>query len=225
MTSRRIGILGGTFDPIHHGHLVVGENCFDRLGLNHLLFVPAGDPPHKRGRAISPADARVAMIERAIADNPHFRLSRVDVDRPGTSYSVDMVRTLHLEFGPATDFLFIIGTDSLLDLSSWRDPASLLELCQVVAVNRPGYAPVDLAQLDRIVPNARERIIRLDVPLFDVAASDIRARVAKGRSIRYLVPEAVREYIADNGLYRVDYGDNQGPGKIEAKPGDSGISR
>ncbi|HLZ08073.1 MAG TPA: nicotinate-nucleotide adenylyltransferase, partial [Chloroflexota bacterium] len=130
--ARRIGILGGTFDPIHLGHLVVGENSWFQLGLDHVLFVPAGDPPHKRGRAISPAADRVAMIEAAIRDNPHFRVSRVDVDRAGASYSVDMVRALRAEYGPETSFFFIVGNDSLVDLPSWRDPAILLELCQVV---------------------------------------------------------------------------------------------
>jgi nicotinate-nucleotide adenylyltransferase len=201
VSSRRIGILGGTFDPIHHGHLVVGENCWFQLGLDVVLFVPAGDPPHKRGRAISPAVDRIAMVEAAIRDNPHFRLSRVDVDRPGASYSVDMVRALQAEYGKDTSFFFIIGNDSLVDLPSWRDPASLLELCQVVAVNRPGYPPFDLTRLDGIVPRAGERIILLEVPSFDVAATDIRARVADGRPIAYLVPEGVRRYIEATGLY------------------------
>ena len=202
MSSRRIGILGGTFDPIHLGHLVVAENCWFQLGLDEVLFVPAGDPPHKRGRAISPAADRIAMVEAAMCDNPHFRLSRVDVDRPGASYSVDMVRALQTEYGKETSFFFIIGNDSLVDLPSWHDPESLVELCQVVAVNRPGYPPFDLTRLDGIVSRAADRIILLEVPSFDVAATDIRSRVAEGRPVAYLVPDAVRRYIEAKGLYR-----------------------
>jgi nicotinate-nucleotide adenylyltransferase len=202
VTARRIGILGGTFDPIHVGHLVVAEDCWYQLGLSEVLFVPAGAPPHKRGRPVSAAADRVAMVALAIADNPHFRLSRVDVDRPGVSYTVDMVRSIQTEVGPEVQLFFIIGGDSLADLPTWRKPNLLLELCQLVAVNRPGYPSFDLGRLEPLIPRARERVLALDVPAVDVAATEIRRRVAEGWPITYLVPGAVRAYIEEQGLYR-----------------------
>jgi nicotinate-nucleotide adenylyltransferase len=200
--ERRVGILGGTFDPIHVGHLVVAEDCWFQLRLDEVLFVPAGAPPHKRGRPVSAAADRVAMVELAIAGNPHFRLSRADVDRPGISYSVDSVRTIQAEVRSEARLYFIIGNDSLADLPSWHEPNLLLDLCQIVAVNRPGYPPFDLGRLESAIPRARERITVLEVPSLDVAASDIRRRVSDGWPITYLVPSAVRDYIAERGLYR-----------------------
>jgi nicotinate-nucleotide adenylyltransferase len=201
LTLRRIGILGGTFDPIHFGHLLIAEECWAQLDLSEVLFVPAGDPPHKRGRSISPATDRLAMVELAISDNAHFRLSRVDVDRPGLSYTVDTVRAIRADVGGEPDLFFIVGQDSLLDLPKWHDPAGLLAACRIVAANRPGYAPIDLARLAPAIPRAPERIILIDVPAFDVAASDIRRRVAAGRPITYLLPSSVQRYILERSLY------------------------
>jgi nicotinate-nucleotide adenylyltransferase len=201
LTTRRIGILGGTFDPIHFGHLLIAEECWAQLDLSEVLFVPAGDPPHKHGRSISPATDRTAMVELAIADNPHFRLSRVDVDRPGLSYTVDTVRGIRSDVGSEPGLFFIVGQDSLLDLPKWHDPDHLLESCRIVAVNRPGYPPIDLARLAPAIPRAQERIVLIDVPAFDVAASDIRRRVAEGRPITYLVPSSVERYIIQRSLY------------------------
>jgi nicotinate-nucleotide adenylyltransferase len=202
VVSRRVGIFGGTFDPIHVGHLVVAEDCAFQLGLDLVLFVPVGQPPHKRGRAITPADDRVRMVELAIADNPRFQLSRVDVDRPGPSYSVDTVAALLAELGPAARLFFIIGADSLADLPTWHQPERLVALCEIIAVNRPGYPRFDLARLEPAIPGARERIHRIEVPGLDIAASDLRQRIAEGRPIRYLVPEAVRRYLEEHQLYR-----------------------
>jgi nicotinate-nucleotide adenylyltransferase len=144
------------------------------------------------------------MVERAIADNPNFRLSRIDADRPGLSYSVDTVRALQAELGPAARIFFIIGADSLIDLPTWREPARLLQLCQVVAVSRPGYEQTDLACLDAVIPGAARRIIRLTTPGVDVSSTELRRRVAEGKPIRYLVPDAVRAYILERGLYRAE---------------------
>lgn len=204
MTPNRLGILGGTFDPIHRGHLVVAEQCLTQLGLSEVWFVPVGDPPHKRDRTISPAADRVAMVELAIAGNPRFRLSRVDVDRPGASYSVDTVRQIRAQVGAAAELFFIIGQDSLLDLPRWRDPLRLLELCQIVAVNRPGYPRVDLDRLGPAIAAARDRITFVEIPPFDVAASEVRRRVAAGCPISSLVPESVQHYLEERGLYRSD---------------------
>ena len=202
MSRRRVGILGGTFDPIHYGHLVVAEDCWAQLGLDEVLFVPAGTPPHKRGRAISPAADRVEMVSRAIAGNPHFRLSRVDVDRPGASYSVEMVARLRHDLGDDASIFFIVGRDALADLPLWREPARLADLCRIVAVNRPGYPPLDLRRLESAIPDASARILQLEVPELSISASNLRQRVREGRPITYMTPDAVIEYIQQHGLYR-----------------------
>lgn len=202
VTPRNVGMLGGTFDPIHYGHLAIAEDCGAQLGLEVVLFVPAGGPPHKQGRAISPAADRLAMVERAIATNPRFGLSRIDVERPGLSYSVDTVRALQAQLGPETRIFFIVGADSLIDLPTWREPDQLSHLCQIVAVNRPGYAQVDLARLEATIPETTRRIIQLTTPGIDVSSTQLRQRVAEGRPIRYLVPDPVLAYIQEHGLYR-----------------------
>jgi len=204
--TQRIGVLGGTFDPIHIAHLAIAENCWDQLGLSEVLFIPAGDPPHKQHRGVAPAVHRVAMVERAIAGNPHFRVSRVDVNRPGLSYSVDTLESLRAELGTEAELFFIVGSDSLTDLPNWRDPRRLIELCTVVAVNRPGYPRPDLKQIDARIPGASGRTRFVDVPDLNLTSSEIRRRVAEGRTIRYLVPDPVRDYIIEKQLYRVARG-------------------
>ncbi len=201
VSRRAVGILGGTFDPIHYGHLVIAEDCWYQLALDEVLFVPAGDPPHKRGRAISPSTDRLAMVALAIAGNPHFRLSRVEVDRPGVSYSVDTVARLREELGADTRLFFIMGRDMLRDLPTWHQPDRLAELCEIVAVNRPGYPSFDLTRLEAAIPRATERIRQLAVPQLSIAASDLRRRVAEGRPITYMTPDAVVRYIQEHRLY------------------------
>jgi len=200
--NRRTGILGGTFDPIHIAHLAIAEDCWDQLDLDVVLFVPAGDPPHKRHRAVSSTADRVAMVERAIAGNPHFRLSRVDVDRPGLSYTVDTIQNLRSELGPQAELFFIVGNDSLADLPNWRDPDRLIEMCTIVAVNRPGYPRFDPTRLDSKIRGASGRIRFVQVPDLNITSSDIRQRIARGRTITYLVPDAVRTYIVEKGLFQ-----------------------
>lgn len=202
VSARKVGILGGTFDPIHYGHLVVAEDTWWQLGLDAVLFVPAGEPPHKRGRPISAAAHRVAMVELAIAGNPHFHLSRVDVDRPGVSYSVETVDLLRRSLGPETTLYFIVGGDALSELPTWREPERLANICQIVAVNRPGYPPVDLHRLEPTIPGASERIRQLVVPSFDISSSELRQRVAIGRPITYLTPDPVVRYIQEHHLYQ-----------------------
>lgn len=204
MSERRVGILGGTFDPIHYGHLALAENARAQLGLDEVRFVPAGDPPHKQGRLISPIADRLAMVELAIADNPAFCLSTIDVERPGLSYSVETLRTLRRQLGAEAEIFFLIGADSLIELPSWRDPAALVELGHVVAVNRPGYPVVDLHDLEPAIPGAADRIMQITTPGVDVSATELRRRVFEGKPIRYLLPDAVREYIRRRGLYRTD---------------------
>lgn len=197
---RRIGLLGGTFDPIHWGHLIMAEEARQQACLDRVLFLPAGEPPHKVGQTITPIGHRLRMVQLAIASHPAFALSRLDVDRPGPHYSVDMVR-LFLERSPAgTEAFFLVGADSLGDMPTWRDPAGLLDLCWVLAMSRPGHEP-DLDRLAQVLPAVRERVQVLPMPLIGISGTDIRRRVQEGRSIRYLVPEEVRQYILAHGLY------------------------
>jgi len=198
---RRLGILGGTFDPIHHGHLLAAEEAHHQLALDRVLFVPAGVPPHKPARPISPADHRVRMVELAIANKPHFALSRVDVDRPGPSYTVHTLELLRARWGPGPQFFFIEGNDSLSDIACWYQPQRLIELCELAVVARPG-AQIDLAGLERQVPGITGRIHWVQIPLLQISSSDLRARVRAGRSISYLVPREVEDYIRRHGLYR-----------------------
>ncbi len=196
----RIGVIGGTFDPIHVGHLILAEEARGRLGLEQVLFVPAGLPPHKVGREITPPERRVEMVRLAIADNEHFALSRVDVDRPGPCYTVDTIRILRDAWGHKAEIYFLMGGDSLLELPTWRHPDLLLRMCHVVALGRPGYR-AEMADLERILPAIAFAIRILDAPRVDVSATAIRQRVRAGRSIRYLVPPPVEQYIYRHRLY------------------------
>ncbi len=189
------GILGGTFDPIHFGHLAIAEEARERLGLARVLFIPTGAPPHKpRGRA--DAEDRRRMAELAVADNPAFAVSRLEIDRPGRSYTVETLRALRAQY-PEADFTLLLGADMALEFHRWRDPEGILAQATVAAITRPGY---DLSHLAAL-PTAG-RITPLEAPGLLISSTDLRARVREGRSIRYLVPAAVREYIAARALYR-----------------------
>jgi nicotinate-nucleotide adenylyltransferase len=202
---RRIGLLGGTFDPIHYGHLVVAEEVRSGLGLAEMIFIPAGEPPHKQEDIITPARHRLAMLELALASNPHCSISLVDVEREGPSYTVDTLRLLRRKWGSQADMFFVIGWDSLEELSGWREPEALLEqLTRLVAVQRPGYeeAPEYRAGLEQRLPNLKQRLLTMAAPQLEISATDLRQRVAEGRPIKYQLPEAVERYIAQHGLYR-----------------------
>jgi len=196
----RVGVFGGTFDPIHYGHLIAAEEARWRLGLAEVLFAPAAQPPHKPGQPISAAEQRVAMVELAIAGNPHFRLSRVDLDRPGPHYTVDTIPWLQSELGPAAELYLIIGLDSLVKLHTWREPARLIRLCRLAVVSRPGQQ-LDLGELEATMPGIGERLHLLETPEIGISAEDLRRRVREGQSIKYQVPEAVEGYIYAHGLY------------------------
>lgn len=193
-------IFGGTFDPVHTAHLVLAEHAAETLGAETVLFVPAGDPPHKSGRVATAPEDRLAMVKAAIAGNPRFRWSAVELERPGRSYAVDtirQIRNLHPEAGRPG---YLIGSDSLIDLPLWKDPVSILEETDLLVVPRPGFDDAD-------APAAfRGRYRLLDSPRFDLSATGIRERVSRGQSIRYLVPDPVRAYIQDKGLYNASYG-------------------
>ena len=196
-----IGILGGTFDPIHIGHLIVAEEARLRLGLSKVIFVPAGEPWLKGDREVSAGEHRLEMIRLAIAPHPGFEVSTVDLERPGPSYTVDTLTDLRRELGEKANFYFILGVDALNELPTWREPQRIAEMCHLVAVRRPGSGEVDLASLERSIPGISRRVFFLDNPEIGISSSDIRERVAKGLPIRYLVPEAVEQYIREQGLY------------------------
>jgi nicotinate-nucleotide adenylyltransferase len=198
---RRLGILGGTFDPIHHGHLVAAEEARHQLELDQVLFVPAGTPPHKPGRPVSPNHHRLLMLALAIADKPYFAISRVDVDRPGPCYTTDTLELLRAEWGPAPIFFFIEGADSLADILTWHQPQRLIELCELAVVERPGVE-LDLPGLDQQLPGLAARLHLVRMPRLEISSSDLRARVRAGRSISYLVPAAVEAYILEHQLYQ-----------------------
>jgi nicotinate-nucleotide adenylyltransferase len=201
--GRRVGVLGGSFDPIHLAHLIMAESAREVLSLDTVLFVPVREQPLKQGRQVSPVEHRIAMVELAIEGNSHFALSRVDVDRPGPSYTVDTLRQLSQQFGEVEKVAiwFIIGADSLVTLPRWRDPAGILAQARLAVVRRPGVTP-DLTHLESLMPRLPAHIDWVDAPLIDISATDLRRRVAEGRSIRYRVPGAVVEYIAQEGLYK-----------------------
>ena len=196
-----IGILGGTFDPIHSGHLLIAEVVRNALQLEKVLFVPAGDPPHKQQQKKTAARHRVKMVELAIESNPYFSLSTVDLERPGPHYSIDTVRLIRARYNLSSEHcFFIVGGDSLVDLPTWHKPEKLIEMCRLAVVHRPGYRP-DVSQLEQVIPGVVSRLDWVTAPAIDLAASEIRARAQRGESIRYQVPEVVAKYIKEQGLY------------------------
>jgi nicotinate-nucleotide adenylyltransferase len=194
-----IGVLGGTFDPIHMGHLVVAEEARIRLGLKEVLFVPAGQPWLKLDRDITLAVHRVEMVRRAIADNPNFKLCTLEVERPGPSYTVDTLAMLRKQLGSEASLFFILGRDTLAELPLWKEPEKLVQLCRLVVVPRLGSK--GLKHLETAIPGLLDKVIQLDMPVIGISSSGIRQRIAQGLPIRYLVPEGVEEYIKRRGLY------------------------
>lgn len=197
----RIGIYGGTFDPVHHGHLVAATEVWASLRLDRLVFMPAGRPPHKGGQAISPAAQRVRMLELAIAGRPHFALSGLDLAADRPSYTAELLARLRVAWGERHDLFFVMGEDSLRDFPTWREPGRIAALAQLAVVARPNVE-ADCAAVARAVPGLAGRIHLVPTPELDIASHDLRARVAAGRPIAYQVPPAVEEYIAREGLYR-----------------------
>jgi len=196
-----IGVLGGTFDPIHVGHLLVAEEARARLNLAEVLFVPAGQPWLRLNNAILPAEHRVEMVRLAIAGKPYFKLSTMEIERPGPTYTVDTMAELHAQLGVGDELFFILGWDSLTQLPQWREPSRLIKLCRLAAVPRVDYPVPDLGSLEAAIPGLSQQVILLDEPHIDISASEIRRRVARGLSIHQLVPKPVERYIKEHGLY------------------------
>ncbi len=196
-----IGVLGGTFDPIHNGHLLLAEEVRARLNLAETLFVPAGQPWLKVDNPISSAEHRVEMVRLALTDKPYFKLEAMEVGRSGPSYIVDTIAGLKAQFGTGDELFFILGADNLAELPLWREPFRLITMCRLVVVPRPDYPLPDLKALAAIIPGLSQRIMLMDKPEIDISASAIRGRVARGLSIRHLVPEPVERYIKQHKLY------------------------
>ncbi|MCX7780840.1 MAG: nicotinate-nucleotide adenylyltransferase [Negativicutes bacterium] len=201
-TQRRIGVLGGTFDPIHIGHLVTAEVVRLEYGLEKVIFIPASSPPHKQNVAVTPAFHRYIMTAMATYSNPHFFVSDIELKRPGPSYTIDTIKALLDIHGSDTELYFITGVDAVLELPTWYRIRELLELCHFVAATRPGST----GRIDDIIEHfgeiGRAHIHRLDTPELEISSTDIREKVKKGLSIKYIVPESVENYILKERLYR-----------------------
>ncbi|WP_275426163.1 nicotinate-nucleotide adenylyltransferase [Nocardioides gilvus] len=193
---RRVGVMGGTFDPIHHGHLVAASEVQAWFDLDEVVFVPTGDPWQKADREVSPAEHRYLMTVVATASNPRFRVSRVDIDREGPTYTMDTLRDLSAEM-PDAELFFITGADALADIFTWRDVGGLFELAQFVGCTRPGYE-MDPATLDAI---PADRVQMIEIPALAISSTDCRQRTARGEPVWYLVPDGVVQYIAKHHLY------------------------
>ncbi len=206
-TDRRVGILGGTFDPVHYGHLVIAEQVREALSLDRVLFVPAAVPPHRIGLSITSAEHRAALVELAIAGNRRFAVSRMELERGGPSYTADTLQILAEEAarqGVARDLFFILSTEALAALPDWHDPERVLSLCRLAVVPRPGAPLPSAAELAARFGDQAGRIVAVETVPLAHSASAVRARAAAGQSIRYLVPPAVEAYICDHRLYRSD---------------------
>jgi nicotinate-nucleotide adenylyltransferase len=197
-----IGILGGTFDPVHIGHLAAADEAMSQLGLVEVLFVPTGRPWLKADTKILPSKHRLRMLQLAIADKPRFRLSTIEIEREGPTYTVDTITKLKKQFGTEAELFFIVGWDKLIELSEWHQPERLIRMCRLIAIPRVGYQVPDLESMEAAIPGLSRRVILLDKPEIDVSASMIREWVCQGLSISGLVPEAVERYIKEQGLYR-----------------------
>jgi len=199
--KRKIGVMGGTFDPIHIGHLVTAEAVRMEYHLDKVLFIPAANPPHKQETQVALAAHRYRMTVMATESNSHFDVSPIELERPGLSYTIDTLHTLIEQYGENTEFYFITGADAVLELPTWKNIDQLLKLCYFIAATRPGC----ICSIDSVIQKfgiqGRERIQRLPTPELAISSTDIRERVRSGRSIKYIVPECVEDYILKEGLY------------------------
>jgi nicotinate-nucleotide adenylyltransferase len=198
----KIGVLGGTFDPVHLGHIRMAEEARDALGLEQVILVPAGQPMSKLNRAITPAEHRIQMLRLVVKDKPHLAISTIETERPGPSFTIDTIAALQHKYGTGAEIYFILGWDSLEQLPEWRDPARLAAMCRLVAVPRPGYSRPDMKTLERKIPGISKNVIFLEKPNIDISATATREKVARGESIDQLVPGQVGAYIKKHKLYR-----------------------
>ena len=197
----KIGVLGGTFDPIHNGHLGIAESACRELGLAQVLFVPARDPWLKGSRDIAPPQHRVEMVKLAVSAYTRYNISHVDLKRDGPSYTVDTLSDLRSELGSTADLYFIMGMDAMEGLPDWREPERIIKMCHLVVAKRPGVDIIDLKALEKRLTGISEKVIVIDNDLYDINSTGIRQWVSGGHSINGLVPDTVARYIRENGLY------------------------
>ncbi len=196
--GRRLGVMGGTFDPIHYGHLVTAEEALVQFALDGVVFVPTGQPWMKVGREVSPAEDRYLMTVIATASNPRFQVSRIEIDREGPTYTVETLRALAEQY-PDAELYFITGADAMLEIFDWKESGEALALAHFIAATRPGY---DLTRFESMAPTRHPNVSVMNVPALAISSTDVRSRVHEGRPIRYLVPEGVKTYIDKADLYR-----------------------
>lgn len=197
----KLGILGGTFDPPHYGHLHIAEFAMRALELAEIVFVLAKQPPHKLDDPVSPLAARLEMLERALSDKPAFVISLIETKRTGPSYSVDTLRELRREFGDDTEIFFVMGEDSLVNFPTWHQPQEIVKLCKLAVLQRPGY-DLDVDALEHRVPGVKASLVLIPAAEMNISSSEIRERVRRGESIREFVPSLVADYIESHRLYR-----------------------
>jgi len=200
--QRRIGIMGGTFDPIHYGHLVTAEAALGEFNLDLVLFLPSGTPPHKDARQVTDAKHRHLMTVLATLTNPHFEVSRIDIDREGVTYTIDSLRLLKAEYGEETELYFITGADVVMELMTWKDSEECLQLAEFIAASRPGFSfGAKTTLVEEWFAKHGKKLHVINVPAMAISSTDVRERVRAKKSIRYLVPETVEYYIHKNNLY------------------------
>ena len=200
----KLGVFGGTFDPVHYGHLMLAECCREQRALDAVWFLPAAVPPHKRDQELTPAARRIEMLKLATAGNPAFSVCTCETDRGGVNYTVDTLARIHDE-DPSRELFFLMGEDMLLDLPHWKEPRRVCELAIPVVVRRAGMSPLDFSCLNSVTTPQRIEEIRrhqVEMPEIGISASEIRRHASAGQSIRYLTPRAVEKYIEANGLYQ-----------------------
>lgn len=198
----KTGLFGGTFDPIHNGHLAVAEDMRLKLELDRIIFIPARLPWLKSFRQLSKGHHRVEMVKLAVASNPCFEVSEMEMERPGPSYTVDTVEEMRASLGLADEIYFIAGADAIMDMPLWKEPERVMSLCQIAAARRPGAPDIDAVALQSVIPQASSCVRIIDVPQVDISSTAIRERIRRGKSISGMVPVAVERYIYDNKLYR-----------------------
>ena len=200
--SRRVGIMGGTFDPIHFGHLLAAQEALCHLRLDEVIFVPTGNSYQKTYRNVTPAEERYMMTFLATLDNPQFSVSRLEIDREDPSHTVDTLREMRYWYaGQNVEFFFITGIDALMNMNTWAEYETIPELCTIVAANRPGYEN-ERYKLDNLSEKVRSKVLRLEIPLLSISSTEIRQRVAACENLRYLLPHSVEQYIYKRGLYK-----------------------
>jgi len=198
----KIGVLGGTFDPVHQGHIMMAEEARKSLGLKEVLLVPAGQPMTRSNERITSAEHRLWMLRLAVAGSPHLKVSTVEIERPGPSFTVDTITELRRKYGSKDEIFFILGWDSLAQLPIWKEPARIVKMCILVAVPRPGWPQPGLRALEKDIPGIAKRVVFLEKPRVDISATAIREKVARGESVEKLVPGPVADYIKKHSLYK-----------------------